>query len=179
MRRLIATGLLTLDGRTGAPQDWATRYFDDAAWEAARAALAGAGALLLGRGAYEYLAPSWSGRSGPYLDQVNAMPKWLFSDTLAEPAWHNTTAFPGDGVARVRELKAQDGGDLVLYGFGRFAGALAAAGLVDVFAVAVHPLLGRGGPSALGPGAPVALRCVGCELRESGVAMLTYVPEAA
>ena len=47
-----------------------------------------AGALLLGRRSYEWLAARWPSRSGELADRLNSLPKYVVSATLANPACH-------------------------------------------------------------------------------------------
>src|SRR5262249_40079564 len=52
---------------------------------------------------------------------LNAIRKYVFSDTLAEATWTNTTIVRGDVATSIRELKEQGDGDLVMYGLARSA----------------------------------------------------------
>ena len=45
-----------------------------------------AGAFLLGRRSYEWLAARWPSRSGELADRLNSLPKYVVSATLANPA---------------------------------------------------------------------------------------------
>ena len=47
-----------------------------------------AGALLLGRRSYEWIAARWPSRSGELADRLNSLPKYVVSATLADPAWN-------------------------------------------------------------------------------------------
>jgi dihydrofolate reductase len=49
-----------------------------------------AGALLLGRRSYEWLAARWPSRSGELADRLNCLPRCVVSATLANPAWNNS-----------------------------------------------------------------------------------------
>src|SRR5918996_5505371 len=48
-------------------------------------------ALLLGRATFEGFADAWPSREGEFADKFNAMPKYVVSSTLKDPAWTNTT----------------------------------------------------------------------------------------
>jgi hypothetical protein len=56
-------------------------------------------AMLMGRNTCEYFVPAWSSPSGPYLERINEMCKYVFSSTLTAADWNNTTITPGDPVA--------------------------------------------------------------------------------
>ena len=43
------------------------------------------------------------------------MRKYVASSTLSDPQWTNTSVL-GDAVAGVRDLKAEEGGDILIYG---------------------------------------------------------------
>jgi dihydrofolate reductase len=179
MGNLVISTLVTLDGVADDPQSWANRYFDAEAAEHSLRRLQGADAFLMGRGSYEYFLPSWPAASGPYMDRLNAMPKYVFSSTLERAQWNNTTVVRGNVVEAVRELKAQGDGDLVAYGYGRLSKALLERDLVDRLEFWVHPIvLGRGTP-VFRAGQTKALRLLGTEVRSSGVVSLRYGREEA
>ena len=47
---------------------------------------------IMGRKTYEGFAMVWPTRGGtPYGDHINAMPEYVFSSQLTDPAWENTT----------------------------------------------------------------------------------------
>jgi dihydrofolate reductase len=110
MRKLIVSSLVSLDGIHGDPQSWVGEFFDEQAVQESLATLLDSDAMLMGRNTYEYFAPAWSSPSGPYLERINEMPKYVFSSTLTAADWNNTTIIPGDPVATVRELKDRGSG---------------------------------------------------------------------
>jgi dihydrofolate reductase len=85
---------------------------------------------------------------GPFTDHVNAITKYVVSTTLTDPHWANTSVIDRDPVAAVRELKGQDGGKIVQYGFGPIAHSLLAAGLIDELRLRVHPFFVGTGSAA-------------------------------
>ncbi len=46
----------------------------------------GTEALLLGRRSYEFFAATWPSRGGELADKLNALPKYVVSSTLEDPA---------------------------------------------------------------------------------------------
>src|SRR5438034_10278212 len=76
----------------------------------------GAGAFLLGRRSYEWLAARWPSRSGELADRLNSLPKYVVSATLANPAWNNSTVLKGDVLNEVSTLKHHIDGDIVIAG---------------------------------------------------------------
>jgi dihydrofolate reductase len=166
--------LVALDGVQGEPRSWASEYFDDDAAARSLAALNAADAMLMGRRTYEYFAPAWPRAAGAYADRVNEITKYVFSGTLTTVDWQGAELVPGDAVAAVRALKEQAGGDLVVYGFGRLAHALLAAGLVDELTLAVHPVVRGTGEQVFHPGPGTRLRLSEVECHPTGVVSLTY-----
>lgn len=100
--------------------------------------------VVLGRRTYEGFAAVWPTVEGEFADRLNSMPKYVASRTLSSAAWNNTTVL-SDAVAGVKELKAGDGGDVLVYGSASLVHDLVRAGLVDLLHIMVYPtVLGRG-----------------------------------
>jgi dihydrofolate reductase len=174
MRDLIVSSLVSLDGVHGDPQSWAGDHFDQQAAEESLAALLDCDAMLMGRNTYDYLAPAWSSPSGPYLERVNEMRKYVFSSTLTAADWNNTRIIPGDPVAAVRELKEQGDRHLMIYGYGQLAQTLLEHGLVDKLNFVVNPVVVGSGTALLRPGQRTDLRLVSVTERRNGAVTLSY-----
>jgi dihydrofolate reductase len=174
MRKVIVSSLVSADGIYGDPQSWAGDYFDEQAETESLAVLLGSDAMLMGRSTYEYLAPAWSSRSGPYLERINQIRKYVVSSTLTAADWANTTIIPGDPVAAVRELKDQGDRHLVIYGYGQLAQTLLEHGLVDQLNLVINPVMLGGGTTLFRPGKRTNLRLVSVTERGNGVVTLSY-----
>lgn len=175
MRKLRVGCLVTLDGVHGSPRSWASPYFDDEAAEKSLAQLRHSDAMLMGRSTYEYFVQSWPHETGPYPDRVNEIRKYVFSSTLTTATWTNAVVVADDPADAVAELKRRGDGDLVVYGFGRFARTLLDHDLVDELAVSVLPVLHGSGDLLFRPGAaPRHLDLASVERSGSGVVTLTY-----
>jgi len=174
MRKLIVSSLVSLDGIYGDPQSWAGDYFDEQAVEESLAVLLDSDAMLMGANTYQYFAPTWSSPSGPYLERINEMRKYVFSSTLTAADWNNTTIVPGDAVAAVRELKEQGNRHLVVYGYGQLAQTLLEHGLVDELNLVINPVMLGSGTTLSRPGKRTNLRLVSVTERRNGVVILTY-----
>jgi len=153
MPKIINSTFITIDGVVGAPDSWPSldRPGDDRAGRMHVDLLLSCDALLMGRRTYEGFAAAWPTRSGdPFSDGINAIPKYVVSSTLTDPAWNNTQVIDGDVVGRIRQLKDESGKDIVQYGFGPVSRLLLEHGLLDELRLWVHPLIvGRGGPGDL------------------------------
>ena len=110
-----------------------------------------AGALLLGRRSYEWLAARWPSRSGELADRLNSLPKYVVSATLANPAWNNSTVLKGDVLNEVSALKQHIDGDIVIAGSFQLVRTLIEHDLVDELRLKIFPV-------ALGPASACSAR---------------------
>src|SRR5579859_5177536 len=99
-------------------------------------------------------------QTGPYADAINAIRKYVFSSTLQNAGWNNSTLIRGDAVTAVTELKQEDGGDLMMYGYGRLSQTLLAHHLVDEIRFSIHPVLANGAVTGGGNGKALRLKLV-------------------
>src|ERR671928_1934061 len=73
---------------------------------------------LLGRVTYEGFAAAWPSREGPFADKLNNDPKYVVSTTLSDPEWQNTTVISENVVDRLRKLRDETDGDILVAGSG-------------------------------------------------------------
>ena len=177
MRKIINSAFVSLDGVTANPSSWA--IFDPDAAEEAVQALHVLGGMLMGRGTYEYFADVMPKQTGPYADAINAIRKYVFSSTLENADWNNSTLIRDDVVTVVTELKQEDGGDLMMYGYGRLSQTLLAHHLVDEIRFSIHPVLVGGGAAGGGNGKTLPLKLLGATPAPNGVVALTYQPASS
>ncbi|MEU7638782.1 MULTISPECIES: dihydrofolate reductase family protein [unclassified Streptomyces] len=160
---IVISEFMSLDGVVQAPggadEDrdggfahggWSHRFFDpEIVGGAFAAALDKAEALLFGRRTWQTMAAAWPERAGdPFADRMNTIPKYVVSKTLGadDLTWDNTELIPGDqAVARIRELRASDGGNLLVMGSPTLVRTLLSEGLVDELRLVVMPVLLGGG----------------------------------
>lgn len=109
---------VSLDGVVNHMDKWHFDYMDDESDELAMEQLRAADSMLMGRKTYEVYAGAWPGRNGDHADAINAIPKYVASTTLQDPAWRNTTVLEGDLVETVRALRARDGASILMHGYG-------------------------------------------------------------
>lgn len=152
MRRIIAFEQVSLDGFfVDAKGDMTFAHKQDAEWgEFTSANASGNGALLFGRVTYNMMASFWptpaaKERMPAVTEGMNNLQKTVFSRTLTEVTWKNTTLVKGDLVTETKRMKFETGPDLVILGSGSIVSQLTEAGLIDEFQIVVNPIiLGKG-----------------------------------
>src|SRR4051794_16461793 len=193
--QIILTDFMTLDGVVQAPggaeEDtdggfahggWSHPFFDlEVMGPAIGQLMERSDALLYGRRTWQGMAAAWPERAGdPFADQMNAVAKYVVSDTLGddELTWNNTTRIPGSAALdRIRELRASDGGDLVVMGSATLARTLLSEGLADEVRLMIEPVLLGGGKSIFpDDGVLRTLELVSTVTSPAGVQVCTYRP---
>ncbi|NUS45012.1 MAG: hypothetical protein HOQ24_15150 [Mycobacteriaceae bacterium] len=148
MRKLIESTFVTLNGVVVDPQNWSPPYWDDEDHNRySHDLIFAADALLLGRSTYDVFAEAWPSRAGtddPYVDRINALPKYVASRTLTEAGW-NASVIKGDVAEAVAELKRQPGENILKYGTGELDLTLIEHNLVDEFHFWMFPVIAGGG----------------------------------
>jgi dihydrofolate reductase len=108
---------------------------------------------------------------------VNAMPKYVGSNTLSGDLEWNATLLEGPLGDSIPKLKDKVDGDLFMHGSGEFAYALAEMGLIDEYEVYLNPLVwGRGNVHVLGDRGTVRMELDDVKRFDSGVVLLSYLP---
>ena len=182
MRQLINSTYLTLDGVVEGPHLWPSLKggTSDEGDTIQTSLLATCDIVLMGRRTYDVFAPAWSSRGGdPYSDRINAMRKVVVSTTITAPEWKNTEVIASDVVDRVRDLKTQDGGHIVQYGFGDVSRLLLEHDLFDRLQLWIHPqFVGPSDSSDLlsRPGTAATFDLIDSRVLSNGIVLATYAP---
>ena len=191
MRKLIAAEHISLDGiiqAPGGPEEdpsdgfrlggWSAPYDDEAIGQSVQDLHSQPFELLLGRRTYDIWASFWPHvRAGnPIGDLFNSVSKHVAthrSDTLD---WQNSHALKGELADAVRELKRQDGANLLTWGSGDMMRQLLAAELVDELRLLIYPvLLGRGKRLFDDNAQPSAFTLASSISADSGVLITRYL----
>jgi dihydrofolate reductase len=136
-----------------------------------------AGAFLLGRRSYEWLAARWPSRSGELADRLNSMPKYVVSSTLEHAAWNNSTILKGDVLSEVSALKQRIAGDIVIAGSFQLVHLLIEHNLVDELRLKIFPVALGAGERLFGQTSDKkAMRLTDSQILEGGIAYLIYEP---
>jgi dihydrofolate reductase len=180
MRKILVGEFITLDGVVEAPESWHFPYVDEQMMNSMWALSARADTLLLGRRTFEGFAGAFAQlpEDNPIASQMNRPLKVVVSATLTELGWKNSTLLPpGDVVARVRELKEQEGTDIMVTGSTTLVRTLLRAGLVDELNLLVHPTVVGTGTRLFEDGGPrLPLQLAECVTFASGVTNQVYRP---
>ena len=92
-------------------------------------------------------------------------------------SWADTYVARGDLADEITRLKAEDGKPIIAHGGASFARSLIATGLIDQYALMVHPIaLGKGLPIFSGLAAPRRLKLVSSKAFPGGAVAQTYRP---
>jgi dihydrofolate reductase len=135
----------------------------------------GTEALLLGRRSYEFFAATWPSRGGALADKLNALPKYVVSSTLEDPAWNNSTVLKGDVVGEVSRLRRELIGEIVVLGSPKLARTLLEHDLVDELRLMVYPVVLGAGARLFGETSDKKpVRLVDTQTVGDGIAILTY-----
>ena len=79
--------------------------------------------------------------------KMNDTPKKVFTKTLTENKWENTELIHGELSDEIKNLKNQNGGDIIVYGGGSFVSSLIKENLIDEYHFCINPVvLGKGMP---------------------------------
>jgi len=118
MSRIIVYTLVSADGVFSNPQLVANlaTYRDDAYYQDGLGVLSASAAMLYGRKTYEAFSRTWPGRDHPWADHLNRIKKYVFSNTLTEAGWGDTTIVTGEVAEEARRLKEATVGDLLIFG---------------------------------------------------------------
>ncbi|MER6184133.1 dihydrofolate reductase family protein [Streptomyces sp. NPDC001652] len=157
---------------------WAPPLLDDEASTFISKAFQRADAFLFGRRTYEIFAGSWGAGmdpGNPVGDALNARPKYVVSTTLTDPRWAGTTVLSGDVAGAVRELKAEPGGELQVWGSGTLIRWLLGHRLVDEIVLLTYPVvIGQGTRLFPATGPDTGLELADLRSTPNGLTIQTY-----
>ena len=189
MRKLIVAEFITLDGVIQAPggeqEDteggfayggWTRPYWHDDIGAHFFQAFAKADTLLLGRKTWQIHGGAFEPMAGdPFGDAMNGIRKVVVSTTLkSASAWRNSTLLADKVAEQVRQLKQQQGADILTDGSSVLAHTLIENGLVDEFALHVYPLVLGNGKRLFPEGKRVNLKLVESQALPTGVVFQRY-----
>ena len=138
--------------------------------------LQGAYAHIMGRTAYEGIAEAMTTSTDhPFADILNAGRKVVFSRTLKEAEWVNTTIAAGDTAEEIDKLRLGDDGHIVVWGGVGLWRSLMQLDLIDEIQVSLFPYVAGEG-TRLFDGVPSSYRLdlVSSAASSNGIVELQY-----
>jgi dihydrofolate reductase len=186
MRKLLVFNNITLDGYfTDAHGDMSWAHQHDPEWiEFVQGNASGGGELLFGRKTYDLMASYWPTpmaikNDSVVAEQMNKLPKIVFSRTMQQASWQNTRVVKGDIVAEMRKMKSAEGPGMAIFGSGQIVSQFAEAGLIDEYQIAIHPIvLGAGRTMFEGLSKTLALKAIKTRPFANGIVFVCYQPVA-
>ena len=193
MKKLILQMQMSVDGFVGANEDhhWQLwEWGDDISWDEElkqdfNAVFAGIDTILLSRKMAEegYLS-HWGNAAKKYpadpfyafAQRIVEAQKVVLSDRLKTSRWERTRVVSGDLPREVWALKADEGGDIAVFGGAGFASALIAAGLVDEFQLFINPAVLGAGRRIFDQGGFAKLLLLGSKAYACGMVVNRYAP---
>ncbi|GAB3589435.1 dihydrofolate reductase family protein [Angustibacter peucedani] len=183
MRKVVLYTLMTLDGAVDhpeqyfAPEPGRAPVFDAVMDENERAVIERQDVVLLGRRMYDEWSQFWpTSDIEPFASFINRVPKLVVTSTPLTSGWAGAQAVSGPVEEVVRDLMAQDGGDVGVHGSIELAQSLLAAGLVDELRLVVAPATGFTGRRLFPDDAEQVrrLELLECRSSPSGSVLLAY-----
>ena len=187
MRRLVVFNNVTLDGYfSGQNGDisWAKGHQDPEFKAFAAENAKGGDVLVFGRITYELMMSYWptpiASKNDPIVaEQMNNLPKVVFSRTLDKASWNNTKLVKGDLAAEIQKMKKEPGEDMAIMGSGSIVSQLAQEGLIDEYQIVVNPIvLGKGRTMFGGIEKELTLKLTKTRPFGNGNVLLCYEPMA-
>ncbi len=132
--------------------------------------------LLLGRKTYDIFAAYWP-TQGPSSVGIpfNKATKYVVSHSSPKLTWENSMLIDGDVVAKLKELKQQDGPMLQVHGSGNMIQTLLKNDLVDELWLKIFPVtLGKGKRLFAEGTTPAAFKLMESKTSPSGVIFANY-----
>jgi dihydrofolate reductase len=133
-------------------------------------------AQLLGRKTYEGFAAAWPSMEDEagFAEKMNSMPKYVYSTTLQDPSWNNTTLLSGDFAEDIRRIKDEVDGVILVAGSAALVQGLVDNDLVDEIRLMVFPVVLGSGKRLFGASGKKPLQLTDTKTVGAGVQVLTY-----
>lgn len=147
MRKLKLLMQMTINGYVAGPNgenDWMTWTPDPELMAFMNSQYDSSGTILLGRKTAEFFIDFWQGAfdknpETPFAKKIVDLPKVVFTKTLDESTWSDTTLAKGSFIEEIASLKKQDGKDIIVIGSPGFVSSLIKEGLIDEYQLIINP----------------------------------------
>ena len=178
---------MTINGYVGGPNgenDWMTWNPDDEFIDFMKSNFDSSDTILLGRklvtggfiGHWEKTAVS--NPDHPFAKKIVDTPKIVFSTTIDESTWNNTTLSKGNVTDEIAELKKQNGQDILVIGGADFVSSLIKENLIDEYHLIVNPTAMNNGMTIFNLLDEIRkFTPIGAKLYSGGKTVLSYKPQ--
>lgn len=138
--------------------------------------------ILHGRKTAEGFIPYWTEVANNVDDsehelgkRFSQIPNVVFSNTLTESKWNNTTILKGNIRDAIQGLKSREGKNILVYGGESFVSSLIEHDLIDEYYLLVNPAAIGNGQSTFNPlKTNVQLTLMECKPFACGAVLLSY-----
>lgn len=188
MRKLKLQMQISLDGYVAGPNgelDWMTFGWDDKSRNRINELTDSSDTILLGRKMTEGFINYWTSVTenpeNELYDFARKMvdtPKVVFSKTVKESNWINTSLAKGDLVEEVEKLKDSGGKDILVYGGANFVSNLIKNNLIDEYHFFINPVAVGKGMTIFGDsGERLNLQLIESDSYSNGKVEICYKPQ--
>jgi dihydrofolate reductase len=188
MRKLKLQIQITIDGFIAGPKaemNWMEWNWDNQLKHYVDDLTEPVDCIILGRKLAEGFIPHWANvAANPDDAEFSSAKKFtdthkvVFTKTLDKSKWNNAILAKGDLADEIKNLKSQDGGDIIAYGGAQFVSSLIKAGLVEEYHLFINPTaIGNGLPIFSELVDPLRLSLVNSRSFDCGIIVNTYVPK--
>jgi len=191
MRKLVVLTFISLDGvmqAPGAPEEdtsggfkyggWTPPYADEVSGKLMVEQMSMPFDLLLGRKTYDIFAAFWpkqDSATNPIASSFSKATKYVVSNSPLKLDWEKSVLIDGDVVAKLKELKQQDGPMLQVQGSGNLVQALLKNDLVDELWLKIFPVTLGSGKRLFAEGTiPAAFELLKSQTTPEGVIFASY-----
>lgn len=178
MRKVIFAINITIDGYCGHESGIA----DDELHEYFTGQLRDAGVNIFGRNIYNLMYPFWHDVAvnqsetktvNEFARTFDSIPKIVFSTTLKNVEWNNTTLLRSNLREEILKLKHEPGKNIFI-GSLNIASQAAQWNLIDEYRFVVHPVIAGKGPRLFETGGEHSLELISSKIFQSGAVALHY-----
>lgn len=183
MRKLKLQVQMTIDGFIAGEQgemDWLTFNWGEDIKDYVRGLTENVDTILLGRNLAQGFIPHWTASlNSPTPDEGAETfvhtPKVVFTKTMVESIWDNTTLAKGELKKEIEALKSMPGKEMIVYGGGKFVSSLMKERLIDELHFFINPaIIGKGMPIFKEVEGKQDFTLIGSKAFECGIIVLTY-----
>ncbi|WP_300603641.1 dihydrofolate reductase family protein [Niabella sp.] len=190
MRKIIVTTFLTMDGVLQAPggaaEDpangfqwggWQFGYPDEQTDRELAKLMNKPFDLLLGRRTYEIFSAYWPYQNDAIAGTFNQVNKYVVATTPVNTSWNHSVLISKNVVNELKQLKEQDGPDLLVFGSSVLVQTLFAHRLVDELHTWIYPITLGKGKRLFGEGTLAQeWKMTASAVAPAGIIIASYVP---